>query len=252
MWTDKIWLTVETSSFCNYSCPYCSQHNYRLKDKRFLKLDEWKKIIDDFINSKRKISNLNPFYRGEPLLNPEFGDMIYYFLNKSRQFLFCDFIVIHTNGFFLEDENLKAILRASNQQILPHPNDLFISLDASNAETYRKIRKGGDFNRVVSNIKNFLIHRKKLNQFGPNIVLQYIISKKNVDEVSDFYKFAMDLFCKYSHKPVDIQYSKDNSPWRVKTDTIYYRVLEGERHQFENNREVFFSGLKKLKKNDII
>jgi len=252
MWSDKIWLTVETSSFCNYRCPDCSQHNLKLKNKCFIDNDFWYKIIDSFVENRFHISNLNPFFRGEPLIHPDFGKLLLYTRKKAAEFLFCDFMTIHTNAYYLEEKNSYSLLEISDQKVFPHPNDVFLSLDASNSDVYSKIRIGGDFERVKTNIINFLTLRKKRNQFGPNLIFQFIVRDENVNYICDFYYFWSEVLKKYSHKSFEVHFSENNNPWKVKTDTIYFRMLETSSNRKDFNMEIFNIGLKKLKEKGII
>ncbi|PLX19543.1 MAG: hypothetical protein C0601_01425 [Candidatus Muiribacterium halophilum] len=166
--------------------------------------------------------------------------------------MFIDNIVIHTNGLLLNNENRRAILDISDQKVLPHPNDLFISLDSVDEKSYRNIRKGGDLSTVIENIKKLIEERQKRDQFGPNIIFQMIIQEKNQGQSEKFFKRIKDIHSKLSDKRLDIRFTKDNEPWRVESDTVYFRNLEGKPWEKEINMGFFERELKSLQKRGII
>jgi MoaA/NifB/PqqE/SkfB family radical SAM enzyme len=69
------------------------------------------------------------------------------------------------------------------------------SIDASNKETYLKIRKNNVFDKVISNLKNWNKIRKNLNKLGDDHQLSIYnnINLLNVNEVSDMVVMAKEL-----------------------------------------------------------
>jgi|GEM_PF-5433643 len=252
MWTDKIWMTLESSSYCNLLCERCSQNNSSLRDKSFLSRGLVKKIINEIVHEKIKLSSLNPFFRGEPFLNPEFPWFMDYISGKLREFLFIDNIVIHTNGMLLSGENMRSVLDISDQSVLPHPNDLFISLDSVDDLIYSKIRKGGCLQTVLENIRRFLDARERRGQFGPNIIFQMIVQPLNKGQLVKFYEEIRDIHSGISSKPLNVMYTIENEPWRISSDTVYFRSLEGAPWEREKNNRLIRQELKILQKNGII
>ena len=69
----RLW--IETASCCNLRCVMCPNKSVPGSDKGLMKLDLFKKIIDD---AKDFISDAYLHHRGEPLMNPALFDMIRY------------------------------------------------------------------------------------------------------------------------------------------------------------------------------
>jgi len=220
------YITLEISSACNLSCDFCSQHNKDIFKKGFMSFELFKKLIDE-ISENNEYCSINPYFRGESLLHPQFNEFMDYIYESSLEKPVCEYIVLHTNGLLLNEKNAKSILRVCDQSRLIHPGNLIISIDAASPDTYTKIR-GGNFILLIENIKGFLKLRNKYNQWGPNIVFQFIIQNENSEEAIKFVELIKGICSKYSHKNVDTVASFKNRPFEIKNDIIYFRMLESD------------------------
>lgn len=126
---------------------------------------------------------LKLFWLGEPFLNPSFSDMLSKcadLLREKKNY----YIDIHTNAFFMDDE-LSDIL-IMNSDIIPR---ITLSLDAYSKDVYRNIRRGGDLDKVITNIENFLKKRERAGKTNPGLIFQFIVMKENFHEAGDFVSF---------------------------------------------------------------
>jgi radical SAM protein with 4Fe4S-binding SPASM domain len=90
---------------------------------------------------------LVPFFRGESLLHPELVELLAY--AKSRGL---GPIQLVTNGLLLEEDLARALLGLGLDFIS-------FSLDTVHPAEYERVRPGGDFARVMANVKRFLALR---------------------------------------------------------------------------------------------
>ena len=74
-----------------------------------------------------------------------------------------------------------------------------ITADSQDPDTYKKLRRGGQFSTLVENLE-FLSHRKK--DLGFQLVLRMILQKDNASEIEQFFNFAM----KYEADSVEYQF----------------------------------------------
>jgi radical SAM protein with 4Fe4S-binding SPASM domain len=86
--------------------------------------------------------------RGEPLLNPEIKDMLRY---AGGKFLA---LKLNTNASVMDESACHAILEAP-------VNVVVFSVDAADKQLYSSLRKGGNFERVLKNIRRFQEIRAK-------------------------------------------------------------------------------------------
>lgn len=171
-------LTVEVSSECNLSCPMCPRTLNPLKPKTgCMSFEEYRKIIDEI---GREIIFLCLWNYGEALLNKDIYRMVDYAKRKS--------IIVVMNSNFL------PISEGGITQLVDSGLDyLTISMDAAVKETYEKYRVGGDFQRLLGNIRLLVETKRKLKKLTPFIDLQFIIMKDNEGEIDKMVSLAKSL-----------------------------------------------------------
>ena len=104
----------------------------------FLKFDDFKKLLDDNDVIKRiELSN-----SGEIFLNPELVKMIEYAYEKGVTLTADNGVNLN----YLTDEQAKALIKYNFAS-------LAVSIDGASPETYKIYRVGGDYNRVIENIR---------------------------------------------------------------------------------------------------
>lgn len=167
--------TVQTTDFCNLSCIMCQIHSQ--KERHTLKqmpVNDFDKIVEKLFPA---LIEVHPTNIGEPMISPWFG----YLCRKTEEYgVLLD---ITSNGTLMTEENIL--------NILPSLLDIKISFDGIKKETFEKIRKGADFNRLLYNIDNFLKIRKSFYR-KPTITLQVTLFNFNYKELPDIIKFAKD------------------------------------------------------------
>ncbi|MDD5089928.1 MAG: radical SAM protein [Candidatus Wallbacteria bacterium] len=234
----RCFLSLELSSFCNLSCDFCSQHNHAIRDKSFMQFSLFRRIIDELAEKQLTLKSINPFFRGESLLHPDFCAMLDYIYEKSSVKPVAEYIVLHTNGLLFDNDKIESLLRVSDQKRLPHPGNLILSMDAATEKTYRLIRKG-EFGILVGNIRALLERRRELSQWGPNVVFQFIVMEDNYTEVKEFESLIRSLCTQSGHKEPVVRFSPDNQPLEFTGDTIYFRMQEADPCRQEQLRELY-------------
>ncbi len=152
----RLW--IEATSLCNYRCIMCPNKELKKQDKGYMEFDLYKKIIDE---AKDFVFDINLAHRGESLLHPQLYKMICYAKENHL------FTKLHTNGSLLTEEMSRKIIHSGLDR-------LSFSFDGFQKETYEKIRKGGDFNNTIKNIKRFLEIKKSLRSKKPETVIEVI------------------------------------------------------------------------------
>ncbi len=139
---------VDPASSCNFKCTFCpTGHRDMIAETgRFqgaMKLDLFRKIVDDLGGFDKPIKVLRLYKDGEPFLNKKLADMVAY-ARKSGQ---VDYIDTTTNGTFLTPERLGPVLEAGIDKIN-------ISVDGMTEADY--LRFTGfkfDFAKFIGNVK---------------------------------------------------------------------------------------------------
>ena len=170
---------IDTVSFCNLKCSMCPHVNMTRKKGR-MAWSLFVKIVDE-------LAALSPHSRvwlvffGEPLIlkktNPSIFDMIRYCKAKGLTD-----VVLNSNGNLLDKETSKRLLDAGL-------DELYVGIDAFSPETYEKLRVGGDYNRTVQNVLDFLdiLRERRLSNYP--IQVQFVQMDLNRQEQEPFVRF---------------------------------------------------------------
>ena len=162
---------IEICRFCNLKCPSCPVGRGKIKDEEMMSFGDFKLIVDKIKISVRELSLFN---YGEPLLNLEIIKMIKYAKKNGIKI-----VNIHTNGLMLNKKLSKQLVGCGLDYIS-------FSIDGASEETYKKYRVGGDFNKLIKNISEFIEIKKDLKSKKPFIEAQFVVMKHNQHEVGDF------------------------------------------------------------------
>lgn len=184
-------LEVDFSSRCNYRCPMC--HQSKLDMGRFA-LNAAQ--IDTLVDSLPYVETVMIAGLGEPLLYPGLGRFLPWLRGYGCH------AHLFTNGELI-DRRLKWLLELDR---------VSVSLDGACAHTFESLRRGGHFQRVVSNIRMLRAAAPALE-----LVTSTVVSRLNLREVADIVALADSLGMDQVHlSPVDhtpaLQLGEDDAP----------------------------------------
>lgn len=172
------WLTIDPTNFCTLRCPFCPTGQARgSRAKGILSFENFKRLIDEMGPYLIHIDFCN---WGEPLLNKDIYEMIKY----AKQYNVDTKIDSNLNHFNEKD---------TEDMILSGLDKLIVSIDGVTQETYSKYRVGGDFNKVMNNLKLLLKKREELNRSNPYISWQFLVFRHNEHEIEQVKKMGQDL-----------------------------------------------------------
>lgn len=172
---------AESANVCNLRCVMCFHVDDDLPVSQttsvpFMTMETFKKIVDDC--AKNDLPALKLSWRGEPMLNRNFTEMLRY--AKAKGILE---VTSLTNATLMNETICREIVAARLDQLI-------ISIDGFTKETYEKIRVGADYDVVMHNVMTLLKIRK--NARKPFIRIQYTESAVNRHETADFYAYWKD------------------------------------------------------------
>lgn len=170
---------VDTVSMCNLRCSMCFHQNMKRK-KGIMPWDLYTKIIDE-IAVENKDARVWLVFFGDPFVikrtKPNIFEEIAYAKNKGLTDA-----VLNTNANLMDEEVSHRLIEAGLDAI-------YIGLDAFNAETYVKLRVGGDYQKVVANVLGLLRLKKELTSNKPGVYVQFVVMDENEKEVDDYKRF---------------------------------------------------------------
>lgn len=150
---------IEPTNHCNLKCIICPHGSGLKREKGFMSLDSFKKILKEVIKAKVLRATLN--FAGEPLLNKNIFDMIR--LAKVNNL----YTRIHTNATLLPEDYSRRIIDSGL-------DELSFSFDDPRKEVYERIRVNASYEKTLANIKIFLEIKKGLKAKKPYTLIQRI------------------------------------------------------------------------------
>lgn len=173
---------LEASTMCQLKCPICptatGENRKRPLGWGCLSFDNFKKFLD----SCPGISHIELSNWGEVFLNPEIKNILQYAHSQGVSLG----VAAGTNLNTVKEEVLEGIVKYQ----LKH---MSVALDGASHETYVQYRKGGDFNRVISNIEKINHYKKKYGTQLPVLVWQFVIFGHNEHEIVQAREMARSL-----------------------------------------------------------
>jgi len=167
-----IHMDIEVSDACNLRCAMCVHGLEEMKNVGFIDKDFARKMIQEA--ALGGVSSIKFNWRGEPALHKDLPDLVAF----AKQMKIGE-VQINTNGLPFTKEAIERLIDAGIDRVI-------FSVDADTAETYAKIRIGGDFNKLVRNINYFIEYRNKKKSKKPFIRVQYVRMKENEGEIKAF------------------------------------------------------------------
>jgi radical SAM protein with 4Fe4S-binding SPASM domain len=96
-------------------------------------------------------------------------------------------IISSTNGHFFESHGNIDKLIDSGLDVL------IVALDGTDPQTYEKYRREGDFERVLSGLRQLVKTKRKQGARSPRINLRMLVTRENEDQVDPMKTLAQEL-----------------------------------------------------------
>ncbi|HBA61361.1 MAG TPA: radical SAM protein [Elusimicrobia bacterium] len=192
---------IDICSLCNFKCKFCFQADEKgiaakgLK-RGFMKLELFKKIIDDSTKFPGKFRKVKIGLHGEPTMHPDLPAMIAYVKEKNV----AGVIEMFTNGSLLTPELNRAIIAAGLTR-------LNISVEAITSEGYKAITGVAvDMKKLTDNIRDLYEVRKDCK-----IYVKIVDSGLTEDDKKKFYETFGDICDEIYIEHVVPQWSETNT-----------------------------------------
>ena len=149
-----IHLDIETTTYCNLSCPMCPrtvmiEQGTFGEGNGFMSFGDFCNIIDQ--GAKHGLSSVKLNYLGEPLMHKDVVQQVSYAKVEGG---LVD-VILNTNGTPLTPKKGEELLRAGL-------DGLFVSFDAINPRDWEAQRVGSTIGRVIDNLYAFSVLRDKI------------------------------------------------------------------------------------------
>lgn len=165
---------IENTNACNSNCIMCPHHKMKRK-LGFIDEKLFRKIVDEC--AELGVEHLSMHNFGEPTLDKNFAKKVKYAKKKGIKR-----VSTNTNASCLYPKVAKALLEAGIDNI-------YISLDALSKNTFKKIRRGLNYDTVMENVHALAEMKKKNPKYKTEIVLDFVEMDENKHETKAFKKY---------------------------------------------------------------
>jgi MoaA/NifB/PqqE/SkfB family radical SAM enzyme len=207
---DPVCLYLETTNRCNLLCTTCPRTYEELEPPADMSWELFTSIVDQIPRLERAVLH----GVGEPMLVKHLPRMVRYLKDRGTYVLF------NTNGTVLNEKNGRALIEADL-------DELRVSFDASNPESYRVIRGKNYFNRILKNVKAFREMQEREGHAKPRVSAWLTGLRETIEELPDFVRVAAQTGVKevYLQRLV---FFKDDAIGLARPDQALYEQLSSD------------------------
>jgi MoaA/NifB/PqqE/SkfB family radical SAM enzyme len=168
-------LYLEVTNRCNLLCATCPRTYEELEPPADMDWELFTSIVDQAPDLARAVLH----GVGEPMLVASLPRMVKYLKDRGVYVLF------NTNGTVLSERNGRALIDA-------RLDELRVSLDASNRESFKAIRGRDYFNRIIGNVRAFRKLQEREGHERPQVSVWLTGLKETVEELPAFVQVAAE------------------------------------------------------------
>lgn len=197
--TDSYYISINIDESCNLRCPSCRSKiimNTEGSDYQ-RKLDQVNHLVN-LLDSFEYPAHIIMSGNGDPLASNIMRPLLHRWQPKKNQT-----IRLFTNGLLLEKQ-------LTDNAIVEHITQYFISIDAGSDEVYEQVRSPGRFDILL---KNFDFLQRLVARTHAEVLLKFVLQASNYNDMQNF----IDLCQHYNFKGV-INRLEDWGTWVTFSD----------------------------------
>lgn len=201
-------LYLEVTNRCNLLCETCPRTFETLEPPADMSWELFTKIVDQVPNIARVVLH----GVGEPMLVKNLPEMIRYLKARGTYVLF------NTNGTLMQPKRFQELIDTGL-------DELRVSLDAADRDSYLKVRGKDFFNRIVRDVGKFVAYQQKMGATSPRVSLWLTGLKETVDQLPAFIRLAAEMGIREVHLQ------------RLVFDEQGYGMAQAAQSLFENTQD---------------
>ncbi len=160
------WIQIEVSSCCNAECIYCPNTVYHREWLDWhMSLETFRRLIPAL--KKTQLTFLQGW--GEPLLNPEFFQMVQTAKQAGSK------VGTTTSGMLIDDDMIEPLIESGI--------DMIAFSIAGTDEENDSIRKGTQLSHIINTIKKLNLAKCKKNSSTPAIHIAYLLLRSQLTKI---------------------------------------------------------------------
>src|SRR6266567_1998175 len=209
-------LYLETTNRCNLLCTTCPRTYAELEPPADMSWELFTSIIDQIPGLQRAVLH----GVGEPMLVKHLPRMVSYLKERNVYVLF------NTNGTVLNEKNGRALIAAGL-------DELRVSFDAANAESYRAVRGKNYFHRILKNVRAFRELQEREGHDRPQVSAWLTGLRETVEQLPDFVRVAAETGVKEIYLQRLVFFDEDAIGHATPDQALYEQLSHGESAHLE-------------------
>ncbi len=173
-------LELDVTTQCNLRCTMCY-----LSDPRYGKRERKDITIDEFRETARQIfpycGLVSLSFGTEPLLHPQLVELLEITAQEEVPWRY-----LITNGILLDARTIEAFVR------IPL-HGFSVSIDAATPATYERIRRGGRWDTLMSNLRALQEAKLRAGSEYPRLTFNFVMMRSNLEELPQLVRLAHEL-----------------------------------------------------------
>jgi MoaA/NifB/PqqE/SkfB family radical SAM enzyme len=203
-------LYLETTNRCNLLCTTCPRTYEELEPPADMSWELFTRIVDQLPSIERAVMH----GVGEPMMVKHLAKMVRYLKDRGTYVLF------NTNGTLLNERNGRALIDAGL-------DELRVSLDASNAKSYKAVRGKDFFARILKNVRAFRALQEREGHDKPRVSAWLTGLKETLPELPAFVKVAAEIGVREVYLQRLVFFEQD-AIGHARPDQALYERMSGE------------------------
>jgi MoaA/NifB/PqqE/SkfB family radical SAM enzyme len=204
-------LYLETTNRCNLLCTTCPRTYAELEPPADMSWELFTSIVDQIPDVQRAVLH----GVGEPMLVKDLPRMVQYLKRRGTYVLF------NTNGTVLTERRGRALIDAGL-------DELRVSLDAANAESYLAVRGKNYYDRILRNVRAFRELQEREGHTTPRVSAWLTGLKETIAELPAFVRTAAEIGVKEVYLQRMVFFDKDSVGLARPDQALYEKMSRDE------------------------
>ena len=214
-------LYLEVTNRCNLLCTTCPRTYEELEPPADMSWDLFTSIVNQVPDLARAVLH----GVGEPMLVKSLPRMVRYLTGRGVYTLF------NTNGTVLGERSGRALIEAGL-------DELRVSLDASNAKSFKEVRGKNYFNRILKNVRAFRDLQEREGHAKPRVSAWLTGLKETVQELPAFVRVAAEIGVKEVYLQRLVYFDRDTVGLARPDQALFERMTREESHYLNEAEEL--------------
>jgi MoaA/NifB/PqqE/SkfB family radical SAM enzyme len=207
---------LETTNRCNLLCTTCPRTYEELEPPADMSFELFTSIVDQVPGLARAVLH----GVGEPMLVKDLPRMVLYLKDRGVYVLF------NTNGTVLGERSGRALIAAGL-------DELRVSLDAANAESYRMVRGRNYFQRILKNVRRFRDLQEREGHTGPRVSAWLTGLRETIEELPAFVRVAAEAGIREVYLQRLVFFDQGAIGMATPDQALFERMTREEAHYLE-------------------